>query len=44
MKVIETELKDCYIIKPDVFGDHRGYFYQTYSEKDLKYSHLLNMK
>lgn len=36
MKVIETELRDCYIIEPDVFGDNRGYFYQTYSEKDLK--------
>ncbi len=35
MKVIETELLDCVIIEPDVFGDHRGYFMQTHSEKDL---------
>lgn len=26
MKVIETPLKDCFIIEPPVFGDARGYF------------------
>lgn len=26
MNIIETELKDCYIIEPSVFGDNRGYF------------------
>ncbi|MBF4985863.1 dTDP-4-dehydrorhamnose 3,5-epimerase family protein, partial [Nonlabens mediterrranea] len=26
MIVKETSLKDCYIIKPPVFGDDRGYF------------------
>ena len=26
MKKIETELKDCYILEPDKFGDDRGYF------------------
>ena len=26
MKRIETNLKDCYIIEPDRFGDDRGYF------------------
>ena len=35
MEIIKTELNDCFIIEPDVFGDHRGYFMQTHSEKDL---------
>ena len=26
MKLIKTELEDCYIIEPDRFGDDRGYF------------------
>jgi len=30
MKVVETELKDVVIIEPDVFGDDRGWFMETY--------------
>lgn len=26
MKMIETNLEDCYVIEPDRFGDDRGYF------------------
>lgn len=26
MRIVETKLKDCYIIEPSVFGDNRGYF------------------
>ena len=26
MNKIETELKDCYILEPQRFGDERGYF------------------
>ena len=26
MEKIETNLKDCYILKPNVFEDNRGYF------------------
>ncbi len=40
MNVIETGLKDCYIIEPKVFGDHRGYFMETYNEKTLKENNL----
>ncbi len=36
MKVIETEVKDVYIIEPDVFGDHRGYFFESYSKEKLE--------
>jgi len=32
----ETEIKDLYIIEPTVFGDHRGYFMETYNEADFR--------
>jgi dTDP-4-dehydrorhamnose reductase/dTDP-4-dehydrorhamnose 3,5-epimerase len=34
MKRIETELKDCYILEPDKFGDKRGYYSPVFIEKD----------
>lgn len=33
MKVMETKLPGVVVIEPDVFGDHRGYFMETYSTK-----------
>ncbi len=33
MKVIKTNIDGLLIIKPDVFGDDRGYFFETYSKK-----------
>ena len=36
MKVIETPLKDVMIIEPKVFGDHRGWFMETYNESKFK--------
>ena len=33
MKRIETELPGVCIVEPQVFGDHRGYFMETYSTK-----------
>ena len=35
MRLIETELKDAYIIEPQVFGDNRGWFMETYSKLKL---------
>ena len=32
----ETQLKDVFIIEPTVFGDHRGYFMETYNYHDFK--------
>lgn len=32
---IETKIKDLYIIEPKVFGDHRGYFMESYNKKDF---------
>lgn len=33
MKVIKTEIPEVLIIETDVFGDHRGYFTETYNKK-----------
>lgn len=33
MRFIPTEIKDIIIIEPDVFGDHRGWFMETYNEE-----------
>ena len=35
-KYIETEIKDVYIIEPQIFGDNRGYFMETYNYNDFK--------
>lgn len=36
MNRIETALRGVYVIEPKVFGDHRGYFMETYSEKTFE--------
>ena len=33
MNIVSTELPGVFIIEPRVFGDHRGWFMETYSEK-----------
>lgn len=35
MKIIQTEIPDVLIIKPQVFGDERGFFFESYNEKAL---------
>ena len=35
MRVIETELKDALIIEPKVFGDSRGYFFESWNKQAL---------
>lgn len=35
MNIISTDLKDVYILEPKVFGDHRGWFYESWSERTL---------
>lgn len=35
LKISETKLQDAYIIEPEVYGDHRGFFTESYSEKDF---------
>lgn len=36
MEVIETKIKDLLIIKPKVFADARGYFFESYNETVFK--------
>ena len=35
MNKIETKLKGVYILEPRVFGDHRGYFFESWNERVL---------
>ena len=35
MEVIKTNIDGVVIIEPKVFGDHRGYFFESFSEKDF---------
>lgn len=36
MKVIETEIPDVKIIEPDVFGDERGFFMETWNQNTFE--------
>lgn len=36
MIIEETPLKDCYILKPRVFEDSRGYFFETFNTATFK--------
>ena len=36
MNVIKTEIEGVFIIEPKVFGDKRGYFYESYSARKFK--------
>ena len=33
MRIIETKLQGVYLIEPDVFEDHRGFFMESYNER-----------
>lgn len=35
MKVIHTAIEGVVIIEPDVFGDERGYFFESYSQEQF---------
>ena len=35
MKVIRTEIPEVVIIEPRIFGDRRGYFFESFSERDF---------
>lgn len=36
MKVTETFLKGCFIIEPQVFEDDRGFFFESFNEKEFQ--------
>ncbi len=33
MEIIKTKIPDLFIIKPQVFQDHRGYFFESYNQE-----------
>lgn len=35
MEVIKTSIEGVLILEPKVFGDHRGYFFESFSERDF---------
>ena len=35
MKVVETELPGCLLLEPQVFGDERGFFYESFNHDKL---------
>ena len=36
MKVIKTELEGVLILEPDVYGDHRGFFLESWSRRNME--------
>lgn len=38
MIVKETPLKDCFIIRPKVIKDERGYFFESFNSKEFKFN------
>tara|TARA_R110002012_G_scaffold114841_2_gene261670 strand:+ start:645 stop:1187 length:543 start_codon:yes stop_codon:yes gene_type:complete len=36
MIVTKTKLNDCFIIEPNVFGDDRGYFFESYNKVNFE--------
>ena len=36
MEVLTTEIEGVFIIKPRVFGDARGYFFESYSKREFE--------
>lgn len=44
MRIEQTPLKDCFIIHEKVHGDARGYFIETYNQRDFKATTGLNIE
>ena len=42
MNITETKLKGCFIVEPKVFGDKRGYFFESFNTK--QFEGVLNAK
>ena len=36
MKIIDTEIEEVKILEPDVFGDYRGYFFESFSQREFE--------
>ena len=35
MEFKKLDIEDVILVKPDVFGDNRGYFYESYNQKNI---------
>ena len=35
IKIIDTNIKDVKIIKPQIFNDHRGYFFESFNSNEF---------
>ncbi|OBX21655.1 MULTISPECIES: dTDP-4-dehydrorhamnose 3,5-epimerase [Bizionia] len=35
MGITETKLKDCFILEPQIFQDSRGYFFESFNQKNF---------
>ncbi|MDO4736067.1 MAG: dTDP-4-dehydrorhamnose 3,5-epimerase [Bacteroidia bacterium] len=35
MNIIKTDIEGVLILEPKVFGDHRGYFFESFSQRDF---------
>lgn len=42
MEIETTPIKDCFIIQPKIFGDERGYFFESFNQK--QFEELIGMK
>ncbi|MFR6291491.1 MAG: dTDP-4-dehydrorhamnose 3,5-epimerase family protein, partial [Peptococcaceae bacterium] len=36
MNIIKTDVLDVYILEPKVFGDHRGWFMESWSQRKME--------
>lgn len=36
MRVIKTDIDGVYILEPEIFGDNRGYFFESYNRRRFK--------
>lgn len=41
VNIIDTAIKDVLIIEPKVFGDQRGYFFESFSQREFDEKSLL---
>ena len=44
MRVTETELNGVFVVKPNVFGDERGFFFESFNKKKFKTETGLNLE
>ena len=43
MEIINTKLKDCLIIQPNIFQDERGYFFESYNKQRFQEATGMNI-